>query len=363
MKGVLFQAYISESGKTPFDNIFNLFKELLIYTSGDVSEALSWLNELDREHKLTNNDYGMGDFISDLEKRGFIKNKDKSTSEITAKMEQTIRRGALDEIFGKIKKGNLGNHQTPYIGKGDEILPAHRGYRYGDSMDQIALTESLYNAQIRNGMDDNLRLHSDDLVVRETEHQAQTSSVLMIDISHSMILYGEDRITPAKKVAMALAEYITTRFPKDTLDVIVFGNDAWEVKIKDLPYLQVGPFHTNTVAGLQLAQELLKRKRNPSKQILMITDGKPSCLKEPTGYYKNSFGLDRKIVNKTLNEAAACRRQNIDVTTFMIANDPYLREFIGEFTEAANGKAFYSDLNNLGSFVLHDYLNNKRKNL
>jgi len=208
---------------------------------------------------------------------------------------------------------------------------------------------------------DDWMLSSDDLLVRETDLKTQTSSVLMIDISHSMILYGEDRITPAKKVAMALAEYIRTKYPKDTLDIIVFGNDAWEIKLKDLPYLQVGPYHTNTVAGLKLAQNLLKRKRNPNKQILMITDGKPSCLNENGGYYQNSFGLDRKIVNKTLNEAASCRRQKINVTTFMIAQDPYLQQFISEFTEEAKGKAFYSGLDNLGQFVIHDYAQNKRK--
>lgn len=363
MKGVIFQEYKPSFDGSPFKRLFDLFKELLIYTSGDVDEALSWLNELDREHKLTDDQYGMGNFISDLEEKGFLNKELGDTPRLTAKMEQTIRRGALEEIFGKIKKGQTGNHQTRFIGKGDEVIPEHRNYRYGDSLDQIALSESLHNAQVRNKGNSNMYVSNDDLVVREQEHQAQTSTVLMIDISHSMILYGEDRITPAKKVAMALAEYITTRFAKDTLDVIVFGNDAWEVKIKDLPYLQVGPYHTNTVAGLKLAQELLKRKRNPNKQILMITDGKPSCLHEPGGYYKNSYGLDRKIVNKTLNEAASCRRQKIQMTTFMIANDPYLRDFVAEFTEAANGKAFYSGLDNLGSFVLHDYLNNKKKHL
>ena len=145
----------------------------------------------------------------------------------------------------------------------------------------------------------------------------------MIDISHSMILYGEDRITPAKKVAMALAELITTRYPKDTLDIIVFGNDAWSIRIKDLPYLQVGPYHTNTVAGLQLAMDLLRRKRNTNKQIFMITDGKPSCLRLPDGqYYKNSNGLDQYIVNKCYAMAQQARKLHIPITTFMIAQDP-----------------------------------------
>ena len=185
----------------------------------------------------------------------------------------------------------------------------------------------------------------------------------MIDISHSMILYGEDRITPAKRVALALAEYIKTQFPKDTLDIIVFGNDAWQITLKELPYLKVGPFHTNTVAGLQLAREILRRKRNPNKQIFMITDGKPSCLKEGIKYYKNSFGLDKKIVNKCYNEAAACRRLGIPITTFMIAQDPYLQQFVEEFTKTNNGKAFFTGLQGLGDIVFTDYAKNKRKRM
>ena len=176
-----------------------------------------------------------------------------------------------------------------------------------------------------------------------------------------MILYGEDRITPAKKVAMALSELITTKYPKDTLDIVVFGNDAWPVEIKDLPYLQVGPFHTNTSAGLQLAMDLLRRRKTPNKQIFMITDGKPTCLKEGNRYYKNSFGLDRKIINNVFNLGAQCKRLNIPVTTFMIASDPYLQKFVRDFTEINKGRAFYSSLNGLGEYIFEDYIKNRRK--
>ena len=171
----------------------------------------------------------------------------------------------------------------------------------------------------------------------------------------------EDRITPAKKVAMALAELITTRYPKDTLDIIVFGNDAWQIEIKDLPYLQVGPFHTNTVAGLELAMDLLRRRRNPNKQIFMITDGKPTCLKIGSQYYKNSFGLDRKILNRTLNLAAQCKKLKIPITTFMVATDPWLQQFVQEFTETNNGKAFFSGTEKLGQFLFRDFESGKRK--
>ena len=230
-------------------------------------------------------------------------------------------------------------------------------------MDQISMTESIKNAQINNGIGD-FRLTENDLVVEESMHKSQMSTVLMIDISHSMILYGEDRITPAKKVAMALSELITTRYPKDTLDILVFGNDAWPIKIKDLPYLTVGPYHTNTVAGLQLAMDMLRRKRNTNKQIFMITDGKPSCLRLPDGrYYKNSNGLDEHIVNKCYMMAAQARKLHIPITTFMIANDPYLQQFVDQFTLANQGKSFYTGLQGLGEMIFTDYQTNRKRNL
>ncbi|HER40603.1 MAG TPA: hypothetical protein ENO10_05230, partial [Salinimicrobium catena] len=181
---------------------------------------------------------------------------------------------------------------------------------------------------------------------------------------HSMILYGEDRITPAKKVAMALAELITTRYPKDTLDILVFGDDAWTISIGDLPYLQVGPYHTNTVAGLQLAMDLLRRKRNTNKQIFMITDGKPSCIRERDGtYYKNSVGLDPFIVEQCYNTARQARKLHIPITTFMIAKDPYLERFVREFTQANQGKAFFTGLKGLGEMIFEDYEANRKKRI
>lgn len=364
MQGYNFSKYIAnQNNDAPFDRLLKIFKEMLTYTNGDVSEALAWLNEVDKEHKLTNNDYGVGDFIEDLKKNGYIKEEgDKGEIIMTAKMEIGIRQQALEQVFGKLKKTPRGNHKTNFSGNGDEATGDLRDYRFGDRHEYISMTESIKNAQINHGIED-FKLTENDLEVIETEHKSQVSTVLMIDISHSMILYGEDRITPAKKVAMALSELIMTRYPKDTLDVIVFGNDAWQIQIKDLPYLQVGPYYTNTVAGLELAMDILRRKKNNNKQIFMITDGKPTCLKEGNKYYQNSFGLDRKVVNKTLNLAAQCRRLKIPVTTFMIADDPYLRKFVQEFTETNKGKAFYTSLNGLGDFVFEDYERNRRKNV
>jgi Ca-activated chloride channel family protein len=338
-----------------------LFKELLLYTAGDYTEALDWLNELDRKFKITDNNYGMGNFVEDLKSKGFIEDKKgEGNFEITSKTEQTLRKDSLDQIFGKLKKSKLGNHKTRFSGNGDEIQPEMRAFEFGDAIDAISATDSIKNAQITGGID-NFHLKERDLVVFEKEFKSQTSTVLLIDISHSMILYGEDRITPAKKVAMALAELIKTKYPKDTLDIVTFGDDAQQITVKELPYLKVGPFHTNTVAGLEMAMDILRRKKNANKQIFMITDGKPSCLKEAGGYYKNSFGLDRKIVNKTLNMAAACRRLGIPITTFMIAKDPYLQQFVEEFTQTNNGKAFYTSLQGLGEYIFQDFENNKRK--
>ncbi|MEM7574185.1 MAG: VWA domain-containing protein [Bacteroidota bacterium] len=353
--------YPGSGEENPFDRLLQLFQELLMHTSGNVSEALSYMNELDKRYELTSDDYSMADFIQDLIDKGYIESTDPQNPNFTptAKTEGEMRKKALKDIFGDIKKSKRGNHSTRYSGRGDEHSSELKPYEYGDPLHQLAISESLRNAQINNGID-NFQLTNQDLEVYETHYQAQMSTVLMIDISHSMILYGEDRITPAKKVAMALSEYITTRFPKDTLDIIVFGNDAWPVEIKDLPYLQVGPYHTNTVAGLELAMDILRRRRNPNKQIFMITDGKPTCIKRGKRYIKNSFGLDRMIVNRTLNLAARCRKLNIPVTTFMIAQDPYLVQFVESFTQTNQGKAYYSGLGGLGDFVFRDYKNNKK---
>jgi len=353
-----------KQAKTTFEQLFDLFKEMLIHTSGDVPEALSWLNEVDREYKITTKDYSMADFIDDLKKLGYIKDDQQNGGMVmTSKIEQSIRESSLEQIFGKLKKSGQGNHKTPYTGLGEEQSSDLRAFQFGDSLEQINMTESIRNAQINNGTLD-FSITENDLEIIESEHKAQTSTVLMIDISHSMILYGEDRITPSKKVAMAMAEMIKRKYPKDTLDIIVFGNDAWQIEVKDLPYLQVGPYHTNTVAGLDLAMDLLRRKKNKNKQIFMITDGKPSCLKEPDGrYYQNSNGLDRRIVNQCLNKAAACKRLKIQITTFMIAQDPYLQQFVEEFTEANQGKAFYAGLKGLGEFIFEDYERNRRRNV
>ena len=350
-----------------FERLFDIFSELIVHTSGDVDEALEWLNVLDKEYSLTNDKYTMDDFIEDLKKKGYLREEilpdGNGQMSVTAKTERILRKNAMEQIFGNIRKSGRGQHKSKKSGLGDEATGEFRDFQFGDALENISITESLKNAQINHGVGE-FRLTEQDLVVEDTHHQSQMSTVLMIDISHSMILYGEDRITPAKKVAMALAELITTSYPKDTLDVIVFGNDAWPISIKDLPYLNVGPYHTNTVAGLELAMDILRRKRNTNKQIFMITDGKPSCLRLPDGqYYKNSNGLDDYIVDKCYTMAAQARKMHIPITTFMIAQDPYLQHFVDEFTKSNKGKAFFTGLKGLGEMIFHDYETNRKKRM
>lgn len=366
IRGFVFDKYDAPAA-SPFDKLFEIFKEIITHTSGDLDEALDWLKQLDEEYQLTNDEYTLDDFVEDLKKKGYIREEidqdGKGSMAITAKTERAIRQQALDQIFGKLKKGSSGNHRTNQIGRGDEHTGDFRSYQFGDSLSRISMTESLKNAQINHGIGE-FSMSEEDLVVEETHHKSQMSTVLMIDISHSMILYGEDRITPAKKVAMALSELITTRYPKDTLDILVFGNDAWPISIAELPYLKVGPYHTNTVAGLELAMDLLRRKRITNKQIFMITDGKPSCIRERDGsYYKNSMGLDPYVVDKCYNMARQARKVRIPITTFMIAQDPYLTQFVKEFTAANQGKAFYTGLKGLGEMIFEDYEINRKKRI
>ena len=373
-KGFTFSKHIAKD-VSDFDRVFGVFKELLTHTSGDIEEAFEWLNTLDDEYNIFNDHYTLENFEEDLKKRGYIKEdidpdkvksgngKGKGKNILTAKLESALRDYALNQIFGKLKKSGLGNHRTTKVGVGDERDGENKSFQFGDDLSRVNMTESLKNAQINNGISD-LRLTENDLIVEETKHKAQMSTVLMIDISHSMILYGEDRITPAKKVAMALVELIHRKYPKDSIDIIVFGNEAWPIKVKDLPYLKVGPYHTNTVAGLELAMDILRRKRNTNKQIFMITDGKPSCIKLPSGeFYKNSNGLDDMIVSKCLNKAAQARKLKIPITTFMIAQDPYLRQFVELFTAQNQGKAFLTGLSGLGEMIFEDYEKNRTKRI
>jgi uncharacterized protein with von Willebrand factor type A (vWA) domain len=339
--------------------LMRLYHTLLLQTNGDVTEALRWLGRLGEQYGFFNEKFSLDDFKKFLEEQGAIETTAEGL-ELTTKGERTIRQEALDEIFSALRTDLAGDHRAPGTGGPGDALPETRPFQFGDRYQDLDLRASLRNALRRTG-GETTELHEGDLEVHDTERLSSCATVLMLDISHSMILYGEDRITPAKRVALALTELILTRYPKDDLDVVLFGDDARQVPLHEIPFAEVGPYHTNTKAGLRLAQQILGRKKHANKQIFMITDGKPSAIFDRGRLYKNPFGLDPKIVNKTLEEAAICRRKRIPITTFMVTNDPHLKNFIARFTEVNQGRAYYSDLDRLGSFLLVDFIRNRRR--
>ena len=352
----------SQTDAERLQSLLSLFSYMVVKTSGDVEEALEWLRQLARQHGILDEDLSLQELVEKLKELGIIEEV-KGINTLTTKGIQKIRQDALRHIFTSLKKAPGGNHEMPENGAGVDRLSETKKFSFGDMPTNIDLTSTLTNAFIRDGID-NFILKEEDLEVYETEHLTSCATVLLLDISHSMILYGEDRITPAKQVALALAEMIRIRFPKDYLALVVFGDEAKLLSINEIPFLQVGPYHTNTRAGLQLARSLLRRCGNVNKQIFMVTDGKPSAIFDDAGrLYKNSFGLDPRIVNKTLDEAVQCRREKITVSTFMVAQDPYLINFVEEFTKANQGRAYYSSLNNLGEFIFVDYIRNRRKRI
>lgn len=351
----------SQTAEQELEKMLNLFSYLLLQVSGNVEQALEFLRELNDEYGLMS-EMGMDDFINSLRTGGYIEEDESGRLQPTKKSDRKMRTDSLGEIFRGLKKADLGNHDTPASGQGNERTPDTRDYAFGDQATNIDITQTFTNLFKRTGDIEGHFLQEDDIRVYETEFQTSCATVLMIDVSHSMILYGEDRITPAKQVAIALAELIQTKYPKDQLEVVLFGDEARRVTVQDLPYVRVGPFHTNTRDGLRLSRQLLKRTRSGNKQIFMITDGKPSALTLDNGQiYKNSFGLDERIVNKTLDEAVACRREGITISTFMVAQDNYLVQFIEDLTRSNRGRAFYTGLDGLGSDLFVDYIRNRRK--
>ncbi|MEO8217275.1 MAG: VWA domain-containing protein [Acidobacteriota bacterium] len=337
-----------------------LFNHLLLQSGGDVEEAMQWMRAL-QERGYLDPSIDLEAFFARLMQENVIGQDAEGNVVLTAGGEREIRRDALDEIFGGLKKAEAGYHSVTSAGQGTERLTETRSWRFGDEVTSIDGVRTVQNA-LRNGDPfEQITVTEEDLEVYETEHNTGCATVVMIDISHSMILYGEDRITPAKKVALALTELVLTKYPKDAIDVVLFGDEASQVPISDIPYVKVGPFHTNTKAGLELAQTILRRKRQGNKQIFMITDGKPSALTENGRLYTNSFGLDMKIVNRTLEEADRCRRAHIPITTFMLATDPMLVNFVEQLSQINRGRAFYSSPDRLGEYILADYIRNRRK--
>ena len=269
---------------------------------------------------------------------------------------------SLRSILSSLGKSSFGSHDTPYLATGIEADGYSKPYEFGDVLN-LDVNETLKNSLARTGsLDIPMDLDYGDLMVRQAEYRSSCATVLMLDTSHSMILYGEDRFTPAKKVALALTHLIRTQFPGDTLRVVLFHDSAEEIPLAMLPQAQVGPYHTNTAEGLKMSRRILLAQKKDMRQIVMITDGKPSALTMPNGHiYKNSMGLDMAVVGETLKEVANCRRAGIMINTFMLARDRALVEFVKRVSEISRGKAYFTNTMTLGQFILMDFLRKKTR--
>jgi Ca-activated chloride channel family protein len=268
---------------------------------------------------------------------------------------------ALRDLLGSLGKSSFGRHDTRDTATGIEASGASKTYEFGDTLN-LDITATLSNAIQREGLHLPLNIEYSDLQVNQCEYQSSCATVLMLDCSHSMILYGEDRFTPAKKVAMALSHLIRTQYPGDSLSLVLFHDSAEEVPLSQLARVQVGPYYTNTREGLRMAQRILQRQRKDMKQIVMITDGKPSALTLEDGrIYKNAFGLDPMVVSETLQEVSKCKRSGILINTFMLASDYGLVQFVQKVTEMCRGKAYFTTPYTLGQYLLMDYMSRKTK--
>jgi Ca-activated chloride channel family protein len=268
---------------------------------------------------------------------------------------------ALRQLLGTIGKSSFGSHDTPYLATGIEADAASKPYEFGDTLN-LDVNATLLSAIRREGLGVPLRLEYGDLMVHQAEYRSSAATVLMLDCSHSMILYGEDRFTPAKRVALALTHLIRTQYPGDSLRVVLFHDRAEEIPLAALARAQVGPYHTNTAEGLKLARRLLLAQRKDMRQIIMITDGKPSALTLPDGQvYVNSMGLDPRILKATYQEVALCRRAGIVINTFMLARDRSLVDFVKRVSEISRGKAYFTSTMTLGQFILMDFLRRKTR--
>src|SRR5271156_3232641 len=283
--------------------------------------------------------------------------------EITDKSLDFLGFKALRDLLGSLGKSNFGRHDTRDMATGIEASGASKQYEFGDTLN-LDITATLSSAIQREGLGLPLNLEYSDLQVHQCEYQSSCATVLMLDCSHSMILYGEDRFTPAKKVAMALSQLIRTRYPGDSLSLVLFHDSAEEVPLSQLARVKVGPYYTNTREGLRMAQRILQRQRKDMKQIVMITDGKPSALTLEDGrIYKNAFGLDPLVVSQTLEEVARCKRSNIMINTFMLASDLGLVQFVQKMTKMCRGKAYFTSPDTLGEYLLMDYMSRKTKTI
>ena len=282
---------------------------------------------------------------------------------LTAKGADFLGYRTLQDLLGAMGRSGFGAHDTPHLATGVEAEAASRPYTFGDTLN-LDIPRTLSNALAREGLRDDgtIGLDYDDLHVHQTEYRSSCATVLLLDTSHSMILYGEDRFTPAKKVALALTHLIRTRFPGDSLRVVLFGDRAEEIPLSRVAHATVGPFHTNTAEGLKVARRLLLAQAKEMRQIVMITDGKPSAITLPDGrVYKNPMGLDARVLRETFAEVAACRKAGILINTFMLARDPALVAFVNEVSRIARGKAYFTSTMTLGQYIMRDFLRRRTR--
>ena len=283
--------------------------------------------------------------------------------EVTDKSLDFLGFKALRDLLGSLGKSSFGRHDTRHWATGIEVSGGSQRYEFGDTLN-LDINATLSSAIAREGIGLPLNLEYEDLHVHQCEYQSSCATVVMLDCSHSMILYGEDRFTPAKRVAMALSHLIRTQYPGDSLSLVLFHDSAEEMPVSLLARVKVGPWYTNTREGLRVAQRILARQRKDMKQIVMITDGKPSALTLPDGrIYKNAYGLDPLVVSETLEEVSRCKRAGVMINTFMLASDFGLVQFVHKVSEMCRGKAYFTTPDTLGEYLLMDYMNNKNKTI
>jgi Ca-activated chloride channel homolog len=333
-----------------------------MHMNGELEELIEKLIE-----RMQQEDYISIDQPHDPSKQssvgGQVGDGQRAKFEITDKSLDFLGFKALRDLLGSLGKSSFGRHDTRDMATGVEASGASKQYEFGDTLN-LDITATLSNAIQREGFGLPLNLEYHDLQVHQCEYQSSCATVLMLDCSHSMILYGEDRFTPAKKVAMALSHLIRTQYPGDSLSLVLFHDSAEEVPLSQLARVKVGPYYTNTREGLRMAQRLLQRQRKDMKQIVMITDGKPSALTLEDGrIYKNAFGLDPLVVSQTLEEVSKCKRAGVLINTFMLASDYGLVQFVQKVTQMCRGKAYFTTPYTLGQYLLMDYMSRKTKTI
>jgi Ca-activated chloride channel family protein len=374
--------------KSGFDNPYMQFGELNEHTLDDlkraIEEALQSGELFDRERaeqimeQLANMseeelDQLLNRLVQKLAEEGYINTEPRSGGtgkgdrrvdvKITDKSIDFLGFKTLKDLLGSLGHSSFGAHDTRDLATGVETSGAAKQYEFGDTLN-LDVCQTLFSAMQREGVKLPLDLEYEDLHVHQAEYQSSCATVLMLDCSHSMILYGEDRFTPAKKVALALAHLIRTQYPGDSLRCVLFHDSAEELRLEELASVQVGPYYTNTREGLILAQRLLEQERKDMKQIIMITDGKPSALTLEDGrIYRNAFGLDPLVISRTLEEVSRCKRKGILINTFMLASDYGLVQFIQKVTQLCRGKAYFTTPYTLGQYLLMDYMNRKTRTI